>query len=363
MKNNEIALAAHNCIQTIVLPDRYTTFRRFTKLQMAEYGKDFLFSTMSQCPSGVYLAIKTNGNMLSFKVNTEKTAVYLPALTEMKKKDWKSALSQITAGVIGDSIMELKDTFDIVIDNQRTISTKFKKGKITVALGNPHPLEDVLALKIYLPVFPFVAVADFESDGDVWVDAGTEFRHVCYCFGDSITQGFNAHMPSMTYTSLIGQHYDMEMLNFGVGGYWFERKSLGGMEDLPKPDMVIIAYGTNDWVMVSSMEQMRENVCGFLDEIDNLYNGIPTYLITPIWRADKDTQHGVGKFEDMCSMVKEEALKHKDIKVLDGLKIPLADPKLFGDGFLHPNAEGFRILSSYLREEMGNEPWHGFKHS
>lgn len=348
MKNSELALAAHNCIQTIVLPDRYTTFRRFTAQQMAVYGKDYLFNALSQCPSGVYLALKTNGTRLSFKISFERAAVYIPALSEMNKNDVKGALASLAHEMPGNRPMELKDTFDILIDDERLVSVKLKKGKVTASLGNPHPLDDVLALKVYLPVFPFTAVADFESDGDVWVDSDTAERKVCYCFGDSITQGFNAHNPSQTYTSIIGRRFEMETLNFGIGGYWFEADSLSGVQALPKPDMITIAYGTNDWNSLPSLELMREKTAAYLDAIEQLYSGIPTFVITPIWRADMDCQKAVGPFELMCKMVAEEASRHPDNVVIDGLAIPMHNRNLYGDGYLHPNAEGFRIMGAHI---------------
>jgi hypothetical protein len=47
-------------------------------------------------------------------------------------------------------------------------------------------------------------------------------------------------------------------------------------------------------------------------------------------------------------MVAKEASRHPDNVVIDGLAIPMHDRSLYGDGYLHPNAEGFRIMGAHI---------------
>lgn len=352
MKNSELSKAAHGCLNVIALPNGYTAFRRFTSQQMAEYSRNYLFKTLSQCPSGVYLALKTNGTELSFKVSLEPGRIYVSTLAGMSLEEWKSAFSSLSQSAPGSTMMGMKDDFDVLVKDDRCVSARLKKGRITIPLGRRDG-DGILPVKLYLPVFPFVAICDVDSDGEVWPDMDSQNRRTCYCFGDSITQGFNAHSPSRTYVSILGRKLDMEMLNFGIGGYYFEADSLAGMESLPKPDMVIVAYGTNDWAMLPSLAEFKRKAAEYFRALSGLYSGIPTYVLTPIWRGDMhELNPPMGSFEAMCEALKEEAGLYSDNRIIDGLSFPMHDRGLFGDRFLHPNAAGFTIMADCMAEAI-----------
>ncbi len=352
MRNSELAKAAHGCLNVITLPNGCTAFRRFTSAQMAEYSRNYLFKTLSQCPSGVYLALKTNGTELSFKVSLESGRIYVSALAGMSLGEWKSAFSSLSRSAPGSIRMSMKDDFDVLAKDHPVISARLRKGRITIPIGG-NPGGSVLPVKLYLPVFPFVAICDVDSDGDVWPDMDSQNRRTCYCFGDSITQGFNAHNPSQTYVSILGRKLDMEMLNFGIGGYYFEADSLAGMESLPKPDMIIVAYGTNDWAMLPSLAEFRRKAAEYFKALSRLYGGIPVYVITPIWRGDMhELNPPMGSFETMCEALKEEAGLYSDNRIIDGLSFPMQDRGLFGDRFLHPNSHGFAIMADCIEKAI-----------
>lgn len=64
-------------------------------------------------------------------------------------------------------------------------------------------------------------------------------------YGDSITQGYDALFPSYSYINRFSMYLDAFIYNKAIGGDIFrpaliERKNF-------KPDIVTIAYGTNDW--------------------------------------------------------------------------------------------------------------------
>ena len=79
-------------------------------------------------------------------------------------------------------------------------------------------------------------------------------------YGDSITQGYTALSPSLTYVNLVGDALNADVYDLGIGGEVFEPLMID--EAYPvKADLVTVAYGTNDWSHVPSEEdkQRRKN--------------------------------------------------------------------------------------------------------
>ena len=64
--------------------------------------------------------------------------------------------------------------------------------------------------------------------------------------GDSITQGMVTHGPAGTYAAVLGRMLNADFHNHGVGGHWFDPQLIGAVPGW-EPDLVTVAYGTNDW--------------------------------------------------------------------------------------------------------------------
>ena len=66
------------------------------------------------------------------------------------------------------------------------------------------------------------------------------------CFGDSISQGYDALYPSNQYTPQLAKLLDAEEYNKAIGGEIF-RPELALARDDFEPEYITVAYGTNDW--------------------------------------------------------------------------------------------------------------------
>lgn len=75
--------------------------------------------------------------------------------------------------------------------------------------------------------------------------AGKEHQKILF-LGDSITQGFTTAYPSLAYSNILTRAMHAECLNQAVGGDIFDEAKLD-VTPLFVPDMVLVAYGTNDW--------------------------------------------------------------------------------------------------------------------
>lgn len=103
-------------------------------------------------------------------------------------------------------------------------------------------------------------------------------RPLLLAFGDSITQGMNAHHPSLTYATVMARTLGMTLLNQGVGGHVFD---VGGLRGLPHaaPDLITVAYGINDWNTGSDAAPVRP----WLRQVRDWYPRTPLVVFEPIW--------------------------------------------------------------------------------
>ena len=158
--------------------------------------------------------------------------------------------------------------------------------------------------------------------------------------GDSITQGMDARGPASAYTIQLARMLNADLLNIGVGGHIFDLDALD--DDLPyKPDIVTIAYGTNDWTRGITRGEIAKTVDLYLTRLlDTIAGSANVYVLTPIWRAiGKEVKPG-GTLIEFSATIAEVASKFAKINVVDGTTLVPHRPDLLPDG-THPNDEGF----------------------
>lgn len=346
-----IEMAAHNFVWTEESEDGLLYFRRFTPSQMDVYSEDIMFCMMSRCQTGIYLLFQTTGD--NIKLVLKKTSVLkmlptilkelgIPKLVEMGI-DLKEQIQQY-----GDGRLYIDDAFDIFVDDVLVSSPKPKSGKIKVTFENPeHQLKTI---KICFPVFAEIGIKEISGNGEISY-AQVEKGKI-YSFGDSITQGFIAGSPSCSYVARLAEKLNMDALNQGVGGYFFNSDSLESIEELPAPKLITVAYGTNDWDLVSETISFREKVNEYFKKLTDVFCGIPKFVITPIWRGDMEVRASSGSFTDIIDIIKESAANYEDIYIIDGLSISPHEKEYYADGWLHPNSEGFKIMAEGIYENI-----------
>ena len=178
------------------------------------------------------------------------------------------------------------------------------------------------------------------------------------CLGDSITQGYDAYHSSLSYVNRLSETLDAEILNQAVGGEIFDAKILD--EELPfDPDLVLVAYGTNDWAIQPNHETFITAAEKFFKKIKEIYPDKKIVYISPIWRGDYQKPFGtqdtaVGAFEES---VKELQLlaKQNGLTVVDGIPLTPHISDFFADQILHPNDLGFGFYAENLLRVLREE--------
>ena len=129
-----------------------------------------------------------------------------------------------------------------------------------------------------------------------------------------------------------------------------DKKSLD--RDLPfEPDIITVAYGTNDWSQKEASIYIRR-CTEFYEALCANYPNVPIFAITPIWRLDSCEEKKMGAFENTEKFIREVCASYKNVTVVNGLELFPRDTDLFADGRLHPNDKGFECYFENLYKKV-----------
>lgn len=225
-----------------------------------------------------------------------------------------------------------------------------KNGSVSFALP-----EGTHRLTVYFPNLMRMDIANVCLKGASFAEPVPSKMKIL-CLGDSITQGYDAYHSSLSYTNRISEALNAEILNQAVGGEIFDTKILD--ESLSfDPDLVMVAYGTNDWAIQPDYETFITAAEVFLGKIKEIYPDKKLVYISPIWRGDFQKPFGtqeetpVGDFYASVMALKTLA-KQMGFFVVDGLPLTPHIPDFFADQILHPNDLGFGFYAENLLQVL-----------
>lgn len=170
-------------------------------------------------------------------------------------------------------------------------------------------------------------------------------------FGDSITHGMDAYRPSQRYIAQLAEFLGADEYNKAIAGETY-CPGLAACRDDFKPDYITVAYGANDWSL-KSKETLAQNSRLFYENLQKNYPGVPTFVLTPIWRADRDEGRPFGLFDDVEATIRESAADFPQIRVIRGYDLVPHDEKYFVEAKLHPTTEGFAHYGKNLCAQIG----------
>lgn len=235
-----------------------------------------------------------------------------------------------------------QDSFELMVDGllQKIIYVKDIKEEGRIEFELPAGKKNVV---IYLPADATVLVRDLELNAPA---VRPEKNRKVLWLGDSITQGYGPLRSGQTYVSVANRILNYDILNQGIGGYIYDKKSLMKMEGYD-PDMIIVALGTNQY----GAETMRD-VEEYYETLMGIYGTrIPVYCISPLWRGDNP--EGIPTLERFCDNVKKIAGSYPNVRVIDGFTLVPHLPEYFLDN-LHPNCLGTEVYGRNLAAAIMN---------
>ena len=203
---------------------------------------------------------------------------------------------------------------------------------------------------LYFPNLTHLSVKNVEFEGATVLRAVKPTKKILF-MGDSITQGYDAIYPSLSYANILSRHFDAEILNQAIGGEVFDADFVDTSIDFA-PDLVVIAFGTNDWCLASSREEILEREAALIDRVKPLARAVHIVCLSPIWRGDDlFIDSPAGDFRETTLAIGATA-KRKRVMHVDTYDLVAHLPEFFSDKYLHPNDLGFTVYAENLAKEL-----------
>ena len=205
-------------------------------------------------------------------------------------------------------------------------------------------------VEIYFPWSKGVILTSFELDDGATVKPYARSKKLV-AYGDSITHGYDAIYPSLSYVNRLGNLLDADVYNRGIGGDTFSPE-LARRDDVKDPDFVTVAYGTNDWSMCT-MEKFETNCRAFFKIMHERYPNARIIAIAPIWRGDSERETAMARpISDVYKLFCEYTKDYDHFTVVDGWNLIPHLSAFFHDQILHPNDQGFSLYAENLYKEI-----------
>jgi len=202
---------------------------------------------------------------------------------------------------------------------------------------------------VYFPYNCGAQIYDVTLDDGATVKVPTKDCNILF-IGDSITHGHTAIYSSMTYPCQVARALNAHIINQGIGGERFNPMAVDA--ELPfEPDLIVVAYGTNDWSHGFSRARMVGACNGHFAALRDKYPKTPIVSILPLWRGDANRTTGVGSFEEAREIVRDAATRF-GVQVVDGMELVPHVPSVYADLRLHPNAFGFQFYAEELLKRL-----------
>ena len=231
--------------------------------------------------------------------------------------------------------------YEILVDGMRVLFGNYDvKDCLYVDLpeGNKH-------ITVLLPWHTEGKLGLMFLDDGCYVRPYEQFDRKFLFLGDSITQGSSSGQDSLTYVFRVAHWFHADYMNWGVGGTKFYPQTLEKPDY--EPDTVFIAYGTNDFNAIPTIEQIKENCKNYMDTVKSWYPNAKFYCISPLWRLDGKQVRGAGTLEQVRQVIIEQIEAH-GFHHIDGYKLVPHDTMYYADKRLHPNAIGMSMYAEGL---------------
>lgn len=246
-------------------------------------------------------------------------------------------------------------THSIIVDGKRVdeLSGNIGDGK-NMPFEKSFKLESGMKrVKIQFPWSATSSLVALELDDNAIITP-IEKKVKLLMFGDSITQGYDAMIPENAYAIRITDRFEAEARNKGIGGERFFAELTAEKENF-EPQIITVAYGTNDW-RHSTKEKFEQECKGFFNNLRESYQNAKIVAITPIWRADIDKRQEFGEpLSFIAEYISKVAETVSDMTVINGIELVPHDLQYYQTDGLHPIDSGFEKYADSLWDEMCKE--------
>ena len=293
------------------------TFSRFTPAQIEHYSKDTLFKNRSHNNTGIRFDFYTDSPVFEM----DFTCIEIPRVGT-------GALDILENGAL---------CYSLPADYEQG-----KKYRVKYEFSNPGKNR----ITVYLPAFSEIIVkrVSLLEDCDI-----TPVKHAkkMLMLGDSITQGAFVTNSCASYANLLSRIFDVELLNQGVSGYYFNVGSLDGGLSFG-PDYILIAYGANDKKYNKTIPELMANVEAYIKKLTGMYKKAKFFLVLPWWCLNPiDEKSYITDFNEVRKAISDVVEKYPQLTVIDGYSATPHLEEFFADK-THPNQAAHAHMALHI---------------
>ena len=293
----------------------------------------------------VYHDVDEQGILHLYRCRKEQIEAYTKLSTTLG--EWSARTNGVRLDFVTDSSLF---SFKVVVGKKYELFVNgVKEDHIELACGEifTKELDNSKGENRLTLIFPSHEAG---SICDVALSEDASFRRYKHTYGkkilfigDSITQGWDTVSDSNSYAYRISLHYDADTVIFGVGGAYFHESILPS-EDVYKPDVVLVAFGANDFSR--GLEALDKNMHEFLDKLLVLYKNSQIIGITPINGREGHNESYIPYREIIAKTYDEYGIKY-----IDGSKTVSHCEDNYADHY-HPNDKGYGEMADKLIPQL-----------
>ena len=242
--------------------------------------------------------------------------------------------------------------FDVYVNGAMTLHFGSEGSSVKSACATINLGEGEKDVEIYFPWSRNAELSEVTLDDGAMLTPIRRKRKMI-CFGDSITHGYDAIYPSLSYACGVARLLDADMTDKGIGGDRFCPYMLRDA-DPEAPDVITVAYGTNDWGG-DTLENFKTNCLAFFQRLHELYPNARIFAISPIWRGDGENKNRFGMpAREVHDLMAELCKGIPNVTMINGWNLVPHRQAFYSDFFLHPNDLGFALYSQNLYKSIMN---------
>jgi lysophospholipase L1-like esterase len=235
-------------------------------------------------------------------------------------------------------------TFSVWCGHERLANVKAAVGAGSVRL----PLGDGVTT-VYLPEAMSPTVTAVNGDVE---PAAPRPRWLAY--GDSVTEGWGASAPALSWLATAGRELDLDVVNFGYAAAGRGELAVAEMIAGVPADVISLAFGTNCWSRIPfDPGLLAATFRSFVAVLRQGHPHVPFVVASPIVRPDaEDTPNRLGAtLRDLRQVIEDTAAELSEtdplLHLVRGGK--LLRPEHLSDG-IHPNDAGHALLATAITE-------------
>lgn len=197
-------------------------------------------------------------------------------------------------------------------------------------------------VQIWLPHTFICEIGDILLPAGAYLSPAPQRARKILFLGDSITQGIGAEYAAMGYAMQAARRLDCEAVNQSIAALRFESESMDCAGFMP--DLISVAYGTNDWSHRVDRDDYDAYADAFFARMNALYPNVPVAVLSPVKRCRGESDQpadrpNLYKESELFAALQKACAPYPQMRAFDGWTLMPHTAPFFADG-LHPNDLG-----------------------